>query len=55
MAVNKSITKRALVLSFADGVDGNGMTKLKAFSFPNVKPEAAVENIVAAATALANA
>lgn len=51
MAINKTVTKRSLVLVMSDGVDGKGEAKSKHISFPDVKIDAQPEQIMATASA----
>jgi hypothetical protein len=54
MAVSKNITRRVLQLSFADGQDGKGRSKMKTITFSNVKVDATPENILSTAKALSS-
>lgn len=54
MAVTKNITRRVLQLSFADGQDAKGRSKMKAITFTGVKPDATPENILSTANALSS-
>ena len=50
--VKQEIMKRSLIINVANGVDDNGKTKIKAFTFGNLKAEAKVEDVFEAANAL---
>ena len=43
--VKQEIMKRSLIINVANGVDDNGKTKIKAFTFGNLKAEAKVEDV----------
>ena len=50
--VKQSTIKRSPIINVADGVDNDGNTKIKAFTFNNLKAEAKVEDVFKAANAL---
>lgn len=50
--VKQSTIKRSLIINVANGVDNDGNTKIKAFTFNNLKAEAKVEDVFKAANAL---
>ena len=50
--VKQSTIKRSLIINVANGVDNDGNTKIKAFTFNNLKAEAKVEDVFNAANAL---
>ena len=50
--VKQQIIKRSLIINVANGVDDNGVTKIKAFTFTNLKDDAKVEEVFKAANAL---
>jgi hypothetical protein len=54
MAVTKNVTRRVLQLTFADGQDAKGRSKMKAITFTGIKTDAAPENILSAANALSS-
>jgi hypothetical protein len=54
MAVNKTLTKRTLVLTLDNGVDAKGKAVTKNFSFSGVKVGSAPEAILAGAHALSD-
>ncbi|WP_367116632.1 DUF1659 domain-containing protein, partial [uncultured Phascolarctobacterium sp.] len=43
--VKQEVIKRSLIINVANGVDDNGKTKIKAFTFGNLKAEAKVEDV----------
>ena len=50
--VKQSTIKRSPIINVANGVDNDGNTKIKAFTFNNLKAEAKVEDVFKAANAL---
>ena len=50
--VKQATIKRSLIINVANGVDDNGTTKTKAFTFGNLKADAKVEDVFKAANAL---
>ena len=53
MAVTQELTKRNLIITVEDGVDGKGQPKYKARTYSGVKGSATVDNLFAAGSALA--
>ena len=50
--VKQNTIKRSLIINVANGVSDDGTTKIKAFTFTNLKADAKVEDVFKAANAL---
>ena len=50
--VKQNTIKRSLIINVANGVSDDGTTKVKAFTFGNLKADAKVEDVFKAANAL---
>lgn len=50
----ETLIKKSLVLVMSEGVDGDGKPILKRYTYSNINPSATVEQLLAAANALAS-
>ena len=52
MAISKNVTKQTLTLNADNGLDALGKTKIKAYNFSGIRPEADADALLQTANAI---